>query len=852
MSLLAEHPRAIFLLFRTHKTLEVAQALAERQNLFVGGVNSQNNIRNVQRYFASFQQSGWATATNTKPASYSLTPEGERMLISVEAEVQREAEEREAEKKERERIMAEANLSQARIQEAELAEEQKKRQKELQENENEVKFLEAVNKNFWDMLIDPKKGVVYTMWQRIMEANDKDEVVEIDAVEFDKMMGEYGIDLVYSNPKRFIGALVREIKQKLLASEKQLCRTLLNSGHFLMFRNNKPFSRFFIKVSEINTFSEGKFALIEGTIKARSEKLLSYTYQSRPFCTVCQWQGGWRHHSYPQRATLPQRCGNTECNLQHTVRLEEKKENRWVIVIEEDAPDSGAQQTSIVGILQPHLCTKQYLDHFKIVGTRLICGGVLRERETFKRDEKDPLALRHRFFDVVTFDMDSTDWKYIEVSPENKIKFREICKKPTKERWEILCRSFAPHIKRQDLVKKALVLAMIGAGKPNNPEYFDGNGVLLKDKKPKPTHILMVGDPSTAKTQLMNSIQTLIPRTRRGSGGGMSGVGITGAMIKNEETGQWTVEAGIVPLANNSIALLDEFQDVDKANQNLLKDGMEDLEIKITKAGVDMTLLCNTTIIASMNPKQGVFVPNTSLTVQFNIEEPVLNRFVLKLAIRDIVNIDADREIARSILGTATLGVPTKPPLSENDLKQLLAFIKDEAPTIYFPNEMKDRLENYYVDIRQLGMKKNTRTVVPRNLRDLWLLALAHTKLRMSDRVEDEDIDAVIELYNEYLKAMGMDEEGTLDALKLMTGRSSATATANVHFRAVFEELEKKDPSEGIVSEEAFVGAFLAKGYSEDDFQKRLEALTRDGTLWSPRTGQLKRMTKSWYGRSGM
>jgi replicative DNA helicase Mcm len=356
--------------------------------------------------------------------------------------------------------------------------------------------------------------------------------------------------------------------------------------------------------------------------------------------------------------------------------------------------------------------------------------------------------------DAVSIENQEMAFEEVEVTEEDEKEILKMSKDP--EIYLKMRQSMAPTIYGMEIEKDALVLQLFGGLSKKMPDgtYIRGD-----------IHTLFVGDPGTAKSQMLNYLSKLAPRSIYASGKASSAAGLTAAAVRDEfGEGQWTLEAGALVLSDMGIACIDEIDKMSDQDRSSLHQAMEQQEISIAKAGISATLKSRCAILAAANPKLGRFDEFIPLHEQINMPPALLSRFDLIFSILDKPSREKDTELANHILQTHKAGevqeniaksIKSKHnkkkqdilmenilPIFEPDfLRKYVAFAKRNI----FPVMSDDALEllkNYYVDFR--NSSEDSIPFTPRQLEAFVRLAEASARVRLSDEVTIQDAKRAI------------------------------------------------------------------------------------------------------------
>ena len=414
-----------------------------------------------------------------------------------------------------------------------------------------------------------------------------------------------------------------------------------------------------------------------------------------------------------------------------------------------------------------------------------------------------------------------------EISPDEERIIKSLVKNA--DIYDRLVASFAPHVSGHDIIKEAILLLIVGS-----TQKLLADGAKIRGD----INVFLVGDPGTAKSEMLKFCARIAPRGLYTSGRGSTAAGLTAAVVR-DKIGIMMLEAGAVVLGDQGLVCIDEFDKMKPEDRSALHETMEQQSVSIAKGGIVATLNARTSILAAANPMFGKYDPFKNITENVNLPVPLLTRFDLIFVVRDIPSKERDTRIARHILNLhRTSGTDTKSLIDVDILTKYLSYAKRFDPNL--TPEAEDMILDYYMTMRNVE-SEGMITVTPRQLEGLVRLATARARLLMKTQVDGEDAERAIFLMQSMLQDAGVDvNTGKVD-LGVLQGRPHSEVSKMQLFMDVMKSLEgdEKRP----VEEKAFVKELVKTGkFTEDEARKYLKKLQRESAIYESKPGHYNRV----------
>jgi len=657
-------------------------------------------------------------------------------------------------------------------------------------------------------------------------------------IELDKLMEQYpqtkSLFIDYSKVELFDPVFADELLDKpdLIMQALKVASKQYKGGLIELHTDYAPIIRIFnlpqeriIQIKDLSSDHIGKLIAVEGIIRQITNVL--------PRIRLANW--------------LCKKCGNEILLPQEDVDLRKPrlcpeckhkdfeldednsifKDYQKIEITEPLDKVKGGESTNVLNII----VTEDIVNLFT-AGDRIVFTGTLRLK---KPDKKQ--TIYGKYLDCIHIENTKQEYEDVEITREDEEKIKQLANNP--EVYSLISKSVAPNIYGHDKIKEAIAMQLFGGVKK-----------ILQDKSKirGNIHILLIGDPGTGKSQLLQYTTRVAPKSLYVAGKTASGAGLTATAVKDEfGEGGWTLKAGALVLASGGFAMVDEFDKMNNEDRSSMHEAMEQETVSIAKAGIIASFKTETSVLAAANPKFGRFDSYKNIAEQIDIPPTLMSRFDLFFVMRDILDEKRDKETVMSILKTHKSGEMLRQEMvdvesakteesKERELdSDFLRKYVSYARTRVFPvmtEKAMQKIQKFFIDMRRMSQEGRV-AVTYRQLEALVRLSEASARIRLSEKITEEDAERAILLFKNSMEQVGVDPEtGAFDIDIIATGQSRSQINKLKRVMELIEELTK---DKKMISFDELVAEAERENIDKTKVREIVEKLTKAGDIYEPR-----------------
>lgn len=503
-------------------------------------------------------------------------------------------------------------------------------------------------------------------------------------------------------------------------------------------------------------------------------------------CRNCQHEDNIPVSSGFTGLTLPRTCGRTKapddggdkCPLDPYFVVHEKSQfiDQQVLKLQE-APDDVP-----VGELPRHILVSadRYLANRVVPGSRCVIMGVFSIYNS-QKNNKGAVAIRNPYLRAIGIQTDVSHNQAgmgIQFSEEEEQEFLEMSRRP--DIYSLFADCVAPSIYGNNDIKKAITCLLMGGSKKILPDGMKLRGDI---------NVLLLGDPGTAKSQLLKFVEKCSPISVYTSGKGSSAAGLTASVQRDTNTREFYLEGGAMVLADGGVVCIDEFDKMRDEDRVAIHEAMEQQTISIAKAGITTILNSRTSVLAAANPIFGRYDDLKSPGENIDFQTTILSRFDLIFIVRDDHDRNRDETIAKHVMGIHMGGQGVQEQIHAEipveKMKRYISYAKTRCAPRLSP-EAAEKLSSHFVSIRRQVARAeqdaNQRSSIPitvRQLESLVRITESLAKIELQPIATEKHVDEAIRLF------LG----STMDAVMSAGGDTSALGMGGN--RELVEEVHK-------------------------------------------------------------
>lgn len=597
-----------------------------------------------------------------------------------------------------------------------------------QQQEDEIVTINAIEDDFQQFFMEDYFQKFEDLKPHI--AAGEDAVIEIDFLDLPTKLQEH-----------FYRFKLDTIIEHIEEAAKPVINLHDKNGLFVTVRF-KNFGNEVDSVNKINASYVGKVVIVD-CLASSTSKTEVVTIQVSYECLNCDNLSLHKIYQCPN-------CGEKDIRR----NLEKSRNVDFQILYVQELPER-LKPGQIPHKTELHVYGSDLVNKYR-AGDRIRVTSQVRLQDEKEIEDVDGGPTRHKFslyLKAINVENIQGSNQLKNLSEEDIKIIEKFNKKPESEREEILIDHFAPHVEGHRKVKRGILVATCNAGKRKKIGKYSS--------KRMDSNVIMIGDPGTAKSELVKFAVVISPRGVYTSGRGSTAAGLTAAVVKDSK-GQMNLEAGAMVMADQGLCGIDEFDKLKEEDRSAIHECMEQQTYSVAKAGIVATLNTRASVISAANSKFGKYDRTVNILENINIPVSLFTRFDLIYIIIDEIDFEQDRKVAEKIgsLYKKKVDLP-----DDTFLSKYLLYVNLYAPDPDLSETTRQEIAKYYLDKRiESRDKKLDVTITPRQLEGIYRIALSHAKMMCKHETDDNDKNASIEIFNHMLMTTGYDPEtGDID-----------------------------------------------------------------------------------------
>ncbi|KAH6917588.1 ATP dependent DNA helicase [Coprinopsis sp. MPI-PUGE-AT-0042] len=457
-----------------------------------------------------------------------------------------------------------------------------------------------------------------------------------------------------------------------------------------------------------------------------------------------------------------------------------------------------------------------------VPGARVIATGIYSTFQSAKNKGASAAALRQPYLRVIHLETMSPAGTGalnpfgVQFTPEEEEEFQELAR--SGDLYERFAKSVAPSIFGSLDIKKAITCLLFGGSKKILPDGMRLRGDI---------NVLLLGDPGTAKSQLLKFVEKVAPIAVYTSGKGSSAAGLTASVQRDAVSREFYLEGGAMVLADSGVVCIDEFDKMRDEDRVAIHEAMEQQTISIAKAGITTVLNSRTSVLAAANPVFGRYDEGRSPGENIDFQTTILSRFDMIFIVRDEHNETRDRAIAKHVMNVHMNRPNESDTVGEIDIdkmKRYIAYCKSKcAPRL--SAEAQEMLSSHFVSLRkqvqQVERDNDERSSIPITIRQLEAI------IRISESLAKITLTPVVQPFH-VEEAIRLFKFSTMDAVSAGAADGLSRGELNEEMNRIETEVRRRLPVGWSTSYQSLVKEFVTQqGYSSHALERTLYVLEK-------------------------